>query len=108
MDAVSGDSDGNDCGGGGCVREVSWGVLSECECVELDLAYWACAGMACGAHGAGQYGHWVEYGEPFGDCGDYAIDRAEYDGREDGGRGAECVYFCEGAGAGGGGFGWFG
>ena len=64
VDAVSGDSDGDDCGGGGGVREVSWGVLSECERVELDLAYRACSGVACGADGAGQYGHWVEYGEP--------------------------------------------
>src|SRR5580700_9816318 len=38
-DAVSGDSGGNDRGSGGCVWEVSWGVLSGCECVELDLAY---------------------------------------------------------------------
>ena len=34
----------------------------ECECVELDLAYRACAGVACGADGAGQHGHRVEYG----------------------------------------------
>ena len=48
----------------------------------------------------GEREHRAEYGEPGGDCGDYAADGAEYAGREAGRGGAERVYECEGAGAG--------
>jgi APA family basic amino acid/polyamine antiporter len=34
----------------------------------------ACSAVACGADGAGQYGHRVEYGEPCCDVRDYSAD----------------------------------
>ena len=105
VDAVSGDPDRDDCGGGRGVWEVSGRVLSQRERATLDLAYCDGAGGAGGADGPGQYGHWAEYGESDGDCGDYAADGAEYVWRAAGRGGAECVHLGEGAGAGGGGAG---